>query len=116
MLRGKAAEKKAWLSMNWRPHFKWTKLEAKARLLEAAGSFRFLAQASGWKSYYRARGVDTRCVSRLCDSEDTATHAKICKFMETKWNEKYEDDLKLKAVYYVNLHKERLRKYGFPIL
>ena len=31
-------------------------------------------------------------------------------------NEKYEDDLKLKAVYYVNLHKERLKKYGFPIL
>ena len=116
VLRGKAAEKKAWLRMNWRPHFKWTKLEAKARLMEAAGSFRFLAQASGWKSYYRARGVDTRCVSRLCDSEDTATHAKICKFMETKWNEKYEDDLKLKAVYYVNLHKERLKKYGFPIL
>ena len=77
---------------------------------------RFLSQASGWRAYYRARGILTKCVSRMCDAEDTADHAKICKFMETKWNDKLDEDLLLKAKYYVNLHKERLRKYAYPIL
>ena len=113
---GKAAEKKMGLGMKWRMHLKWTKLEAKARLLESAGNLKFLSQASGWRAYYRARGISTSCVSRLCDSEDTAEHAKICKFMETKWDEKFEKDEKLRARYYVNLHRERLKKYAFPIL
>ena len=52
----------------------------------------------------------------MCDTEDTADHTKICKFMETKWNDKLDEDLLLKAKYYVNLHKERLRKYAYPIL
>ena len=116
VIRSKAAEKKTWLRMNWKPHIKWTKLEVKARLLKAAGSMRFLSQASGWRAYYRARGISTRCVSRLCDAEDTDAHAKICKFIETKWEEKFEDDIKKKAEYCVNLHRERLRKYGYPIL
>ena len=113
---GKAAEKRMGLGMKWRMHLKWTKLEAKARLLHSAGNLKFLSQASGWRAYYRARGISTRCVSRLCDSEDTAEHAKICKFMETKWDEKFEEDEKLRARYYVNLHRERLKKYAFPIL
>ena len=111
-----AAEKRTWLRLRVKPHFKWPKLQARARILEAAGGFRFLAQASGWKSFYRARQLSVRCVSRLCDADDTASHAKICKFMNTKWLEKFEDDNKLKAEYYVRLNKERRIRYGLPIL
>ena len=34
-----------------------------------------MANASRWKSYYRARDVSTRCMSRLCSEDDTAAHA-----------------------------------------
>ena len=38
------------------------------------------------------------------------------KFVNTKWLEKFEDDNKLKAEYYVRLNKERRIRYGLPIL
>ena len=111
-----SGEKRAWLRLKVKPHFKWPKVEARARLLEAAGGFRFLAQASGWRSFYRARQISVRCVSRLCEEDDTAEHAKRCKFMETVWMDKYDDDNQLKARYFSRLSAERRRKYGFPIL
>lgn len=116
VLSSKSAEKRVWLRLRVKPHFKWPKMEARARILEAAGGFRFLAQASGWKTFYRARQISSRCVSRLCTEDDTASHAKECPFMNTKWMEKFEDDNKLKAEYYVKLNKERRRRFGFPIL
>ena len=111
-----ASEKRVWLRMRIKPHFKWPKNEARARILEAAGGLRFLAQSSGWKAYYRARQVSTRCVSRLCVEDDTQAHAMVCPFMTTKWMEKYNEDKKMKAEYFARLSKERRRKYGFPIL
>ena len=114
--KSSVVERRAWLRLRWKPHFKWPKMQARARILEAAGGLRFLAQASGWKSYYRARQVSTSCVSRLCDAEDTAEHAKICKFMITKWKDDYEDDNRMKADYFTRLNRERRRRYGFPIL
>ena len=111
-----SGEKRVWLRLKVKPHFKWPKVEARARILEAAGGLRFLAQGSGWRSYYRARRISVRCVSRLCEEDDTAHHAKRCKFMETKWMDKYDDDDQLKARYFSRLSSERRRKYGFPIL
>ena len=67
-------------------------------------------------SYYRARQVSVRCVSRLCEDDDTAEHAKVCKFMETKWMDKYEEDNKLKAEYFARLSRERRRRFGYPLL
>ena len=112
----KAAEKRVWLRLRVKPHFKWPKNEARARILEAAGGFRFLAQSSGWKAYYRARQISTNCVSRLCKEEDTMAHAKICPFMNTRWSDKYDEDKKLKAEYFSRLSKERRRRFGYPIL
>ena len=89
---------------------------ARARILVAAGGMRFMAQASGWKSFYRARQLSVNCVSRMCDAEDTADHAKVCRFMTTKWSDKFEGDNKLTAEYYVKLNKERRRRFGLPIL
>ena len=116
VLGSKAAEKRTWLRLRVKPHFKWTKLEARARILEAAGGLRFLAQASGWRSFYRARQLSVRCVSRLCEEDDTDSHAKVCKFMETKWNDAFEENNKKKAEYYVKLNRERRRRFGLPIL
>ena len=112
----KAAERRTWLRLKFKPHFKWPKMLARARILEAAGGLRFMAQASGWKTFYRARQMSVNCVSRLCDSEDTLSHAKICKFMDTKWSKSFEEDNKLKADYVVRLNRERRVKYGLPIL
>ena len=112
----KAAEKRTWLRLRTKPHFKWTRCEARARILEAAGGLRFLAQASGWKSFYRARQLSVRCVSRLCEEDDTASHAKVCKFMNTKWQDSFDEDNKKKAEYYVKLSRERRRRFGLPIL
>ena len=112
----RAAEKRVWLRLRVKPHFKWPKNEARARILEAAGGFRFLAQSSGWKAYYRARQISTNCVSRLCKEEDTMAHAKICPFMNTRWSDKYDEDKKLKAEYFSRLSKERRRRFGYPIL
>ena len=114
--KSKAGEKRAWLRLKVKPHFKWPKMQARARILEAAGGLRFLAQASGWRSYYRARQVSVRCVSRFCEDDDTLDHAKVCKFMETKWMEKYEDDNRMKAEYFAKLSKERRRRFGYPLL
>ena len=116
ILDSSSAQKKPWVRARIKPHFKWPKMMARARLLEAAGGFRFMAQASGWKSFYRARQLSVSCVSRMCVEDDTADHAKICKFMNTKWNEKYEGDNKLTAEYWVKLNRERFRRYGLPIL
>ena len=112
----KSVEKRTWLRLRVKPHFKWPKFEARARILEAAGGFRFMAQASGWKSFYRARQLSVSCVSRMCDADDTADHAKICKFMFTKWLDKYDGNNKLKAEYYVRLSRERRKRFGLPIL
>ena len=112
----KAAEKRTWLRLRFKPHFKWPKMMARARILEAAGGMRFMAQASGLKSFYRARQLSVTCVSRMCPEDDTANHAKICKFMNTKWSEKFNGDNKLKAEYYVKLSRERRRRFGLPIL
>ena len=114
--RSKAAEKRSWLRLRWKPHFKWPKMMARARILQAAGGMRFMAQASGWKSFYRARQLSVTCVSRMCKEDDTAEHAKKCKFMNTKWSDKFEGDNKLSAEYYVKLNKERRRRFGLPIL
>ena len=111
-----AGEKRAWLRLKVKPHFKWPKVQARARILEAAGGLRFLAQSSGWRSYYRARQVSVRCVSRLCEEDDTADHAKVCKFMETKWKDDYEDDNQKKAEYFARLSRERRRRFGYPLL
>lgn len=32
-----------------------------------------------------------------CDTEDTDSNAKICKFVETKWQEKFEGNNKLRS-------------------
>ena len=79
----KAAEKRTWLRLRLKPHFKWPKMLARARVLDSAGGLRFMAQASGWKSFYRARQLSVMCVSRMCSEEDTLYHAKRCKFMYT---------------------------------
>ena len=116
VLNSSAAQQRVWLRLRIKPHFKWPKAMARARILEAAGGFRFMAQASGWRSFYRARQLSVTCVSRMCKEDDTASHAKICKFMNTKWKEKYEGDNKLTAEYYVTLSRERRRRFGLPIL
>ena len=69
----RTAEKRTWLRLRVKPHFKWPKVMARARILEAAGGMRFMAQASGWRSFYRARQLSVTCVSRLCVEEDTST-------------------------------------------
>ena len=112
----KAAEKRTWLRLRLKPHFKWPKMLARARMMEAAGGLRFMAQASGWKSFYRARQLSVMCVSRLCDEEDTLSHAKSCKFMYTKWSDNFEDDNHKKSDYLVKLNYERRRRFGLPIL
>lgn len=61
--KSSSSERRHCLRMNQKPHFGWSRMEARARLMEASGGFRFMANASGWKSYYRARDVSTRCVS-----------------------------------------------------
>ena len=75
-----------------------------------------MAQASGWKTFYRARQLSVMCVSRMCDAEDTYSHAKICKHMNTKWSDSFEGDNRLKADYVVRLNNERRRRFGLPIL
>ena len=60
--------------------------------------------------------MSTRCVSRLCPEEDTVHHAKQCQFMYTKWEDKFEEDDKMKAVYLVRLNRERRRRFNMPIL
>ena len=116
ILASKSAERRTWLRLRIKPHFKWPKMLARARILEAAGGFRFMAQASGWKTFYRARQLSVMCVSRMCDAEDTYSHAKICKHMNTKWSDSFEGDNRLKADYVVRLNNERRRRFGLPIL
>ena len=55
-------------------------------------------------------------MSRLCSEDDTASHAKVCPFMETKWTKECEDDLEKRADFFVKLNRERRDKYGYPIL
>ena len=115
-LKSRVTERRTWLRMNLKPHFAWPKIKARARLMEAAGELRFLANALGWRSYYRARNISTRCVSRLCAEDDTAAHAKECPFMERKWEKEYKADTKKRAQYYVELNRERRRRFDYPIL
>ena len=114
-LRSKV-ESRITLKEQFKPQFKWSKMEAKARLLSAAGCLKFLSQASGWRSFYRARDISTLCVSRLCSEEDTEDHAKKCKFMYTVWKEEYEGDREKRVAYLVKLNRERRRRFNFPIL
>ena len=111
-----SVESRLRLREKFRPQFNWTKSQARARLLKAANNLKFLSQASGWRTYYRARQMSTRCPSRMCKEEDTERHARTCPFMETKWEAKFTTDKKLQASYLVKLNRERRVKYNLPIL
>ena len=64
-----------------------------------------------WRSYYEKKGDSVSCPSHLCGSEvDSLDHAKVCKFLETKFDERKMSHPKEFSKYLVRLNQERF--YG----
>ena len=81
---------------------------ARAQLFYKMGTLRFRAT---WRSYYEKKGDSVSCPSHLCGSEvDSLDHAKVCKFLETKFDERKMSHPKEFPKYLVRLNQERF--YG----
>ena len=91
----------------------WTRSAARAQLFLRLGSLRFRAT---WAGYYKKRGESVSCHSNLCGTEvDSLAHAKVCPFMETKWDERKMKNPKEMSKYLEKLNSERFRRWRMPL-
>ena len=94
-------------------HMKWDKMKSKAMIAVRTGSLKF---SNSWKIYNCKHGLRVRCINRMCNGIDELSHAKVCKFYFTKWEEKFADSDDEMANYIIALNRERLRRFRMPIL
>ena len=91
----------------------WTRTEARAQLFLRLGSLRF---KSNWAGHYKKRGESVSCPSDLCGTEvDSLAHAKVCPFMETKWNARKMQNPREVSKYLMRLNIERIRRWRMPL-
>ena len=102
-----------YLGLITKAHFNWDKLKSKAMIAVRTGSLKF---KNAWRLYNVKRGVGVRCVNRMCDGIDELKHAQVCKFYNTKWDDKFLDSESDMAEYILQLNRERLTRYRLPIL
>ena len=78
------------------------------------GSLRFRGT---WAGYYKKKkGESVSCPSDLCGTEvDSLAHAKVCPFMETKWDERKMKNPKEVSKYLEKLNSERFRRWRMPL-
>ena len=102
-----------YLGLITKAHMKWDKMKAKAMIAIRTGSLRF---ENSWRIYNCKRGIGVRCINRMCNGIDELSHAKVCKFYFTKWNEKFAESDSDMADYIISLNRERLQRFRMPIL
>ena len=95
----------------------FTRLSARAVLFWRVGSLRFRAS---WMNANEKTAQGVRCVSRLCNENDSLEHALRCKFMRTnvkmKMKAKDVDDDEKMADYLIELNRERRNRFRSPIM
>ena len=104
--------------MRWSPektsnrsYFMFNKFESQLMLALMVGELNFLTNRS--KEYLRSLG-STECLVRVCGGEDTLDHVSQC----FGYNTRYTGDgsEKSQAEFLVELHKERVKKFKFPLI
>lgn len=84
--------------------FRLTKRQAQAIIAFNAGAFKL---KTAWGDFHEVQA----CLAPLCDGEDELTHIQGCPHYTTRWEDRFKDDLKLLASYFVNLDRERRRRW-----
>ena len=84
--------------------YKLPKRSSQALVAYHAGAFKL---KTAWGSYHKVQD----CLAPMCGEKDELDHIKSCPFYDTKWKEEYEKDVKQLATYFVEVDKERRRKW-----
>ena len=104
--------------MRWSPektsnrsYFMFNKFESQLMLALMVGELNFLTNRS--KEYLRSLG-STECLVRVCGGEDTLDHVSQCFGYTTRYTG--DGSEKSQAEFLVELHKERVKKFMFPLI
>ena len=89
----------------------WDKNSARAILFWRTGALKF---RTTWRIYNQKKGIGIGCVMPMCPGTDDLNHVKVCKFYDTKWDDKFQLEKDL-ASYLVKISRERFIKVKLPL-
>ena len=68
-----------------------------------------------WKVCNSSKYSSDKCPAG-CDYQDTLKHMKICKHMNTRWNDIYLEKYQWLGKYVSECNRERVNKFNLPII